>query len=1095
MTKPKYPIFLSGKPSGKDKMAGGSHKKTAKIITQTIKSEILEKRVIGLEGEWGSGKSNIIKIIEEQLGTDYYMFIFDSWGNQEDLTRKSFLEQLISQLFDASFLTDTDRWSKLENQLLSKTSTTRKQKFPKTKSYWVLLTISVLLLTGLSSVYDNVLVLNNDLLPQFNFGSFWKPVLAIYLLPIIFLIWAICLGAKDYCRLRAENEEKENRKRESKWDTLGKIFYWFSGQEIDTEEVENILEEEPSVKKFRDYFSKIERGITHNHKKLVIVFDNIDRLEKDKVKSLWSSIHTFFADDNDSVDSWIIVPYDKAKLNEHFGGNGFIQKTFAINFRVTPPVVTQWEAFLQESISDAFGKDIITKKEKEYIIKLFDILVSAETIKPRQIINYVNDLTALYLQWETEITKGEIKLRYLALFILVKIEILKNPNDEILSRKYLKGAVNQFEDVAELDESISALTFGVNKKLANEVLLLRELQMILRAGDVDKMQNYLGHTAFDSYFHKAYFSIEIVDKINGLAKILEVVSEKFSNERKHLYWSDFAKKIVSVDIVDEFKEFNDNHKAILKNTNKENCRAILVRLIKELEEGINPLEGQDKYYSQLLEIEKFINDEKIDIKFTSLINQVNLNVDSYLKFIAIAKYDYKKYLIKCTKEELYSRFFTPKDNLVVNDVYEELDNLKIIKEDYDLSDINDIITTKFKSLGEADKDQLDKSLQILKSLSVKPLQLELSDDFFSQISSEKLESDDIFIEGLCIAISNFQVSHSNSYTFNNLLLGLTDEQITKISNKIEWYFSFQDLLVLLVSNKVASEIPQLKKIALELTLDIERDFVLDVNWSLKEFDKIALKVFDNKRESVKFFIEKLSVMHKLFDIDVNQIAKGFFKYLNYSEIILIDLIAQESLKYFDGLLKEDILKSLQTHNIDFKIFKALFENNLIQSFSDAFYSSYDDYIKDIASENEGITEIDFLNKLLDNLNTNKLKSTFTSVRDIFINQRGELEEGELEFFVKGLIYYGNLTTRAEESTLKIIIPLIKSDKNFNSFLDNKNLLLPVIHLSKEHRDTAIGELQLRYDSEKHKKDERMIEVASALNLKKADDIENNISDE
>lgn len=68
-------------------------------ITQTIKSEILEKRVIGLEGEWGSGKSNVAKIIQDELEVNYYTYIFDSWCNQEDLTRKSFLEQLISKLF------------------------------------------------------------------------------------------------------------------------------------------------------------------------------------------------------------------------------------------------------------------------------------------------------------------------------------------------------------------------------------------------------------------------------------------------------------------------------------------------------------------------------------------------------------------------------------------------------------------------------------------------------------------------------------------------------------------------------------------------------------------------------------------------------------------------------------------------------------------------------------------------------------------------------------------------------------------------------------------------------------------------------------
>ena len=143
-------------------------------------------------------------------------------------------------------------------------------------------------------------------------------------------------------------------------------------------------------------------------------------------------------------------------------------------------------------------------------------------------------------------------------------------------------------------------------------------------------------------------------------------------------------------------------------------------------------------------------------------------------------------------------------------------------------------------------------------------------------------------------------------------------------------------------------------------------------------------------------------------------------------------------------------------------------------------------MKGIASEKEAVPEIDFWDKLIDKLNGNKLKSTFTSVRDIFINERGELKEGELYFFEKGLINHANLSTKPERSTLKIIIPLIESDSNFDIFLDNKDSLLPIIKSSKQHSETAIGELQLRYNSKDYLDDERMKEIATTLNLKKED---------
>jgi KAP family P-loop domain. len=43
-------------------------------------------RLIGLEGQCGSGKSNVIKILEDQyLKQEYTFFYFAAWGNQDPL--------------------------------------------------------------------------------------------------------------------------------------------------------------------------------------------------------------------------------------------------------------------------------------------------------------------------------------------------------------------------------------------------------------------------------------------------------------------------------------------------------------------------------------------------------------------------------------------------------------------------------------------------------------------------------------------------------------------------------------------------------------------------------------------------------------------------------------------------------------------------------------------------------------------------------------------------------------------------------------------------------------------------------------------------
>ena len=113
--------FLSNKPSGKDLFDGQSQEKVAEAIKQHI-NDIDSKptpeleleadkalpRIIGIEGSWGSGKSNTILQLQEKLKSDYF-FTYDAWGNQEDLQRRSLLQQLTMKLVDDEMLEGTTK--------------------------------------------------------------------------------------------------------------------------------------------------------------------------------------------------------------------------------------------------------------------------------------------------------------------------------------------------------------------------------------------------------------------------------------------------------------------------------------------------------------------------------------------------------------------------------------------------------------------------------------------------------------------------------------------------------------------------------------------------------------------------------------------------------------------------------------------------------------------------------------------------------------------------------------------------------------------------------------------------------------------------
>ncbi|SDQ74667.1 P-loop NTPase fold protein [Flagellimonas zhangzhouensis] len=1080
-----YPVFLSKIATGEDKFEGKSQENLAKVISNVINEENLEKKILGLEGDWGAGKTNLIKIIQSKLGKDYHTFIFDAWGSQEDLTRKSFLEQLINELFEAEYLTNKEKWKELKNRLLSTTSTTHTQKFPQIKRHVLILSFSILVLSILSGTYEYI-GQHFDFITSQYYG-YWKPILWIYLLPFLIFLLGIRLTWLEYKRERQLNSRKDLIEQDTEWQTIGKLFYWFNGDDINSEEVQNIIEDDPSVKQFREYFKNIEDEIK-DRGKLILVFDNLDRLEEDKLKSLWSSIHTFFAEDNNSFDSWVIIPYDRSKLSSHLddGFEGFIGKTFSLNFRVTPPVVRQWEKFLDEKLDKAFGKKLLTMEEREFILKLFDILTPTTTIKPRQIINYINDIVSLYKIWEKDIKNHELKIRYLALFVLTKDEIVNNPHDSILNRNYLDGAESFFSDDEDLDTSISMITFGVRKDLADEVLLDRKLKNAIRHGDTQIIKSSIHHKAFQKYFIKAYYETSFIEKSHSLAIILPNIKEVFSDIMMNTFWEDFGKGILTLE--NEFWAFNDNHRAILKNTNNKIGTRIIFRLIKALYNNLNSEESQNKYVSQLIEIEKYIKKESIEIDIFEITQNTSFSSKAYLNFLKSVEDNYDDFKIDCPENELIELFIPENGDINIDLVEKHIDELIKVREVYNFEEITQGIQEKVKSIPYNDNVLLERYLKILNGLLDPPVKLELSLPFYRNLTTQLIDSNSIYIDACCIAISNFLISYSNSSNFQNTLTNFSQDQIRKLSEKIEQYFSYNDLLKLKATRVETDQYPKLNDLLFELTTGPQTMKNVDINWVIENLEKIKSKVFDEE-EKLSIFIENIDAWHKEFTLEIPQCSNEIFGFFGRSDLKLIELIIEKTLEYFNGLSKDNLLISFREENKDFLILKSLINNYQPKSFSAAFYSAYDDFIKGIALGDENIPNIGIWDRLINLMDEKKLRSTFTVVRDILFNQRGELTEADLYFLEKGLIKYGNLNKKPESATLKILIPLIESDSNFeNIFLERLDECVSIINMSKEHKDSAISELQLKYDSKKFNDNAQLKKLVKIFQLRENVDI-------
>ena len=150
-----FPHYLSNQPEGIDLFEGKSQERLAEAIAcHIIEADKVEKptfaRLIGLEGKWGSGKSNVIKMLEDKLKEKYIFFCFDAWGNQENLQRRSILESLTRQLIKDEVLKGKVKiqlrngkineasWDDQLALLLSNKTTTIRKSTPKltTSAFW-----------------------------------------------------------------------------------------------------------------------------------------------------------------------------------------------------------------------------------------------------------------------------------------------------------------------------------------------------------------------------------------------------------------------------------------------------------------------------------------------------------------------------------------------------------------------------------------------------------------------------------------------------------------------------------------------------------------------------------------------------------------------------------------------------------------------------------------------------------------------------------------------------------------------------------------------------------------------------------------------
>ncbi|OJB50010.1 hypothetical protein BGV60_12930 [Burkholderia ubonensis] len=412
------PQLLADIPAGKNAIQGPHHRIAATIAT-LIRS-CNGGQSIRLDGNWGVGKSTVVRLLAHEFESrptnppgasdpDVVVFEYDAWVHTGDPLRRAFFEALVAKLRgrwipDLRSHDEADEWTERIEFLAKRLKKTSKH------SELVFNDSDQTIITSLLCVGLVAPLLNSAISSLAQGKGFFASV-----------AWAAVLGFGAYKLLRP---------------LTGRTLSLFLRRQPDRETVTVTEAGEPTSLEFQSAFLALLGSVLGNparpNRKLVIVVDNLDRVDAAEVQATWALLRSFL--DNPTFRKepwyerlWLLVPMARAdKVNPERAGSerdqaSALEKVFQVRFTVPDMTTHFWRSFFEDRMAIAFDK--LNRKSRNTVIDLYAENLDASKLTARAIISYINSLVALYvergLQEEQEGSdKNAISIEVLAAYLL-----------------------------------------------------------------------------------------------------------------------------------------------------------------------------------------------------------------------------------------------------------------------------------------------------------------------------------------------------------------------------------------------------------------------------------------------------------------------------------------------------------------------------------------------------------------------------------------------------------------------------------------------------------------------------------------------------
>ena len=539
----------------KDMLEGQTHKRIAEALYESIYGTDSNGITIGLEGGWGTGKSTIISLLKTKIEPEIkskktYFFYFDAWEHEGDPLRRIFLEELIIQVSKNSG--NKEKFIRLQEQIANrrKTTTTRTRQ----TATWLgkllgLLTLFVPLGVGIISNQEPIKNPTDISLIQF-IGIF----LSIAPLFVVLLNLLVIIGKKE-------------KRKSGLWKGICSRENWmFLQGEANTEMKQDISEEEErSSVEFEKFFDKVIRLIISDQdSRLLIVIDNLDRVNRQDSLKIWSTLQTYLQRRNPSSGSddlfnriWTIVPYDETGLmqlwetetapkenvskqqseNDHVCAKSYFDKCFQLRLHVPRITLSGWEDFCQKKMKES----LVTWRDTEINSAVNILRWSRKGVNdsptPREIKTFINQVGILRTYMH-----NEVGVEAIAYFVIEKY--LESKTSQEIEKDLISGNLPKdillcaFNSGEEVRSELCAIVFSTSPTKGVQMLLEPVIERALFQGNGNELKK-----CYETYQGAFWTVLGIhiqrgidVEKVTNYALAVRdglLQEQKHSSELKH----------------------------------------------------------------------------------------------------------------------------------------------------------------------------------------------------------------------------------------------------------------------------------------------------------------------------------------------------------------------------------------------------------------------------------------------------------------------------------------------------------------------------------------------------------------------------------